>query len=99
MAIGLPSFEITTRGEYCPQLLLYDGIKMNEMRKRRSPALCGPSLRSSTSCLEISKHLWPHLQEQRRGADTALSFVQCSPVKSPSLLVSVENIDTKHILN
>lgn len=99
MDIGLPSFEITTQGAYCSQSLLYDGIKMNEMRKRRSPALCGPSLCSSTSSLEISKHLRPHLQEQRHRADTAVSFVQCSAVKSPSLLVSVENTHTKHFLN
>lgn len=61
---------------------------MNEARRRRFPALCGTSLRSSTSSLEISKHL----QEQRCGADTAVSFVQCSPVKIPSLLVTVETV-------
>lgn len=61
MDVGLPSLEIPTQGVYCLQLLLCDGIKVNEARRRRFPALCGTSLHSSTSSLEISEHL----QEQR----------------------------------
>lgn len=78
MDIRLPSFEITIRGEYCPQLLPYDGIKMNEMRKRGSLAVCGSSLHSLTSSSELSKHLQAHLQahlqKQRCGTNTVVSF-------------------------
>lgn len=95
MDTRLPSFEITSQGAYYPQSLLCDGIKMNEMRKKRSSALCGTSLCSSTSSLEMSKYVWPHLQDQRCRADRAVSFVRCSTVKSPSLLVSVETIDPR----
>lgn len=62
MDVGLPSLEIPTQGVYCLQLLLCDGIKVNEARRRRRfPALCGTSLHPSTTSLEISEHL----QEQR----------------------------------
>lgn len=34
MDVGLPSFQTTTQGAHHSQLLLYDGIQMNKMKKR-----------------------------------------------------------------
>lgn len=64
------------------------------MKKGGGGFLLSVALHSSTRFLEISEHL----QGQRCGADKALSFVQCLPVKIPSLLVSVENNYTEHFL-